>query len=152
MTETTEYYEPWKPELGDRVRVRLSGECQDTPSEFDYPTQSPIHVGWMQTLMRQVGWPDRGHPSAIEGTIGTVDQITHELEDLIPDWWHGHWYSVWFDTPVVLGAGVVLSGIQLAAVELEPLGTRGPYGRGYWPRLDFSIEELTSGGHHARTP
>src|SRR6266487_7134336 len=117
-----DYYEPWKPKLGDRVQVRLSGECQDRPREFEHAHEGSPLSSWYRDAMRAIAYPDSGHPAAIDGVVGTVDLISHDMEDLDPDWWHGHWYGVWFDNPVRMTEVqddqpvIVMNGLHLAAV------------------------------------
>ena len=133
---TRDYYEPWHPQLGDRVRVRLSGECPVTPPEAEFKPES-----FTASVMREIDWPEKGHPEQLDGVEGTVDKITHEMDDVV-DWWHGHWYGVWFDQPVKFEGGILCHGLGFAAVELEPLGTRGEYGKGHWPELRYDESEI----------
>ena len=83
--------EPWHPQLGDRVRIVLNGECQKV-----YGPLSRYGMGGVI-----------GHPEAEDGLIGTVSPSNHPS---IP----GHPYLVIFDYGP-------LTAIHYAACELEPL-------------------------------
>lgn len=94
--------EPWDPKIGDRVRVRLNGECQVPLWRW-----SPLGVQSMNET----------HDHREHGQIGTVNQH--------PDWARqavllGHPYAVWFDQPIRINTGLLV-GACYAACELEPL-------------------------------
>lgn len=96
-------WEPWKPEPGQRVRIRLSAEC-------DVQFWGPLAL--------------RGHPSEFEALTGTVLQPT-PYPSLAP-WLNTHPYFVELDTPITVQLGdgyfpAPAEGNYFAAVELEPL-------------------------------
>lgn len=100
------YWEPWVLSVGQRVRVRLSAECQ-----FRYPTTAI------------------GHHPEMDGVAGVVSDAPldgfqpcdHSAHD------PSHRYSVNFDAPVVLVRGyrhrATSLGQCFAAAELEPLAS-----------------------------
>jgi hypothetical protein len=104
-------WEPWKPKLGDRVRVHLSAECrQEWPAESSYPRHPKII----------------GHVWEWDGLVGTVRQIDSR------DTPYGHHpYVVLFDRkqrcphcPRATCLHLIL-GIRLAASEIIPLEGSG---------------------------
>jgi hypothetical protein len=108
-------WEPWRPEIGQRVRVRVSAECQ----AGGVATRAPMSNRALRDLIESGGdangWgvasPQEGHESEIDGVEGTVIAIDRRVE-------HGHYYRVWFDKPIM---PMVLLGLDLAAIELEPV-------------------------------
>ena len=100
-----EYWEPWQPEVGQRVRVHLSGECQRL----------------METRVERLPFGGReltGHPQEMDGVTGIVVPIEPWM-DITAD----HPYVVRFDEPLRLpeyGVGRCL-GTVFAAIELEPV-------------------------------
>ena len=74
----------WHPDplsVGDRVRVRLNGECRFTvPADPDIPGDTDF-------LME--------HDVAQHGLTGVIDEISD-------DPWFGHGYGVAFDHPYIL--------------------------------------------------
>jgi hypothetical protein len=91
-------YEPWSPKVGDRVRVRLSGECR-----------------WDRDGAAE---DDPSHDAILDGQLGTVVEIDR------PAWHRGHDYFVALD---VCPCGEPREEGEpccewFAAVELEPLG------------------------------
>jgi hypothetical protein len=52
------YWEPWTPKIGDRVRVRLSGECNVSGPVRETPSSPIVH--------------GPGHPAYQNGIEGTV--------------------------------------------------------------------------------
>lgn len=95
------FYEPWHPQIGQQVRVRLSGECQ-----FTYPLE--------YTDARLVyHWPQ------LDGAIGTViepQRHEHECHE-------SHRYAVEFRSRVLIEAGDIphyCAAQCFAAIELEP--------------------------------
>lgn len=94
-----EFWEPWQPAIGQRVRVRLSGEC---PAERE--NEMPRHL--------------IGHEPHVNGVTGIVTEPNE------CGCWNGHRFRVSFDVvqhsrryPDLL----FLSGSVYAALELEPL-------------------------------
>lgn len=97
------FYEPWQPKVGDRVRVRLSGECQAVCIYY-----------------RRAGAPL--HKNIPDGRIGTVVE-GHPMIDANDARLHardGHTYPVEFDDAVLAPYGFIV-GSHFAATELEPL-------------------------------
>jgi hypothetical protein len=91
-------YEPWSPRIGDRVRVRLSGECR-----------------WDRDGAAK---DDPGHDLIWDRRLGTVVEIHRSA------WQLGHDYLVALDA-CPGGEPHEPSGPHgdwFAAVELEPLG------------------------------
>lgn len=85
-------WEPWTPEKGQRVRVKLSGEC------------------------RGMYWPlvAGGHEPAMNGKEGRVYATWPDRS--------GHNYLVILDEPVAVeGFEKPLTHFQLSALEIEPL-------------------------------
>jgi hypothetical protein len=113
LGRVVEYWEPWTPKVGDRVRVHLSGEC----------------LGY--------------HASEQDGVLGTVDDIIDFAdieadnataptpEDVITrEDIAGHIYSIVYDAPisirlskweVALGFSPYEEDDLFAAAELEPI-------------------------------
>lgn len=87
----TDYWEPWQPAVGDRVRVRLSGECGRMESG------RYVHTHIMPGA--------DGHSGIVISTNAGGDQ---------------HPYHVRFDEPYLAYGTLVLSNVY-AAIELEPL-------------------------------
>lgn len=93
---SAQYWEPWTPEVGQRVRVRLSGECQFAEQN------GGAHTVYIE-------------PFSEDGVIGRA----------VPAVWPtaleaGHAYFVAFED----GQGAASSGRGgwYAAMELEPIG------------------------------
>lgn len=100
----TDFYEPWHPEVGQRVRVRLSGEC-------NLPTRAGTPSAHMQP----------GHDVKFDGLIGTVTDrslICDDDREFLDH--YGHLYEVEFDIPVLIG-NTVFQAEDLAAIEIEPI-------------------------------
>lgn len=101
------FWEPWKPQVGDRVRVTLNPECQrEMPTwSTQYQIQRPY-----------------GHPPDVDGRTGVVvspwvwskctERSVQAAESM------GHPYWVRFDDDPT---GRRLQGDNLAAAELELL-------------------------------
>lgn len=111
-------WEPWMPTIGQRVRVRLSAECQVTaynasppPSVSDDELREML-VSRMDVAQRYARdeWIT-GHPEVIDGAKGMVTDINRALD-------FGHYYRIMFDATIEPGSFI---GIDLAAIELEPL-------------------------------
>lgn len=101
-------WEPWTPQLGQRVRVRLSGECREhfTAYQDDTPYFRPVP-----------------HYAEEDGRVGAVTEVRQDEQ--------GHRFYVDFEEPFRLRRryelfrGWVsprLMGACYAAIELEPLG------------------------------
>lgn len=105
MTDEQRFYEPWAPAVGQRVRVRLSGECQA-------PVQPDTNFYRVIT---------KGHHELIDGVTGEVC-VHPDLNgsgDLYAE--HGHFYDVRFDHGIKIpGTPFVMVGDTFAAIELEP--------------------------------
>ena len=99
-TKSREFFEPWHPEVGQRVRVRLSGECR-APLE---PLSGGLRVGATYR-----------HPQEFDGLSGTVIETRDKFYEN-----SGHQYHVQLDTHVwVNGEPFWLD--HFAAIELEPI-------------------------------
>lgn len=96
-----EFWEPWRPEIGQWVRVRLSAECNQ--SWF----VTPIHAYGSNVLQL-----DR-HPAALDGATGEVIRVVEDDG--------GHPYLVEFDEPVRIRLTARVAQSLHAALELEPL-------------------------------
>jgi hypothetical protein len=94
-------YEPWVPSRGQRIKIRLSGECS------------------------------ADHTPASDGMTGTVTDISGSVEeddsaawypsgDPDVDAYRWHWYAVDFDHPV-RGRHYMIRSDIFAAIEVEPL-------------------------------
>ena len=97
----SEFWEPWQPEIGQRVRIRLSAEC---------------NVSWCDDRYRD------GHPIEADGATGTVVKDRPDP----PLWGATHPYVVVFDEPIVAplfadGRESMWHGNYFAAIELEPI-------------------------------
>lgn len=94
----SDIWEPWTPQIGQRVRVSLSAECQ-----FRYTTGITHHP-------------------VMDGAIGVVREgVGHRCEGHDA----GHAYAVWFE-PVLIetsSEGFPLRWVAhcFAAIELEPV-------------------------------
>lgn len=97
MAETM-FVEPWKPQIGQRVRCVPSPECD---------------VTWLTSGVPQ------GHPPEETGVWGTVDQMPDRF--LSEPWARSHPYAVRFDCPGIKVNGEWWWGGMFAAIELEPL-------------------------------
>lgn len=114
------YWEPWRPEIGQRVRVNLGGECRTTTVE---ERPSPLlNDDALRGLMldraergviEPTGEQIAGHDPALHGVVGTVTDICRD------DGMAGHYYRVMFDRNVMPGDHI---GADMAAIELEPIG------------------------------
>ena len=93
-------WQPWTPKVGDRVRIRLSGECQ-----AEVQAGSPMHRAGMLS----------GHVPDEHGMTGTVDMVNSR--EYVRD---QHPYLVQFDRPLFLGNDCSCGDLY-AAAELEPL-------------------------------
>lgn len=108
-------WEPWTPQIGQRVRVRLSAECLSS----GVVTHAPVDNAALRALIESGGdanqWgvesEETGHPPEIDGVEGTVLAIDRAIDD-------GHYYRVWFDAPVRPSE---CWGLDMAAIELEPV-------------------------------
>ena len=129
-------WEPWQPQVGDRVRILLSGECgyhREVPRDI-----LPL---WAMRAM------EAGFFARADGATGVVEYISRSDEEFWQECVRGsspaeaerifrsmlgHWYCVKFDHPVVDWAGTqVFGGVFnrvlthpddiFAAVELELL-------------------------------
>ena len=95
-------WEPWQPQVGQRVRLRISPECEPHHDEdFNY--------SWDYSFALPAALRS-GHSGTIIGLVGGV------FADL------GHPYHVEFDDPIQVpwwNGGLVAT--KCAAIELEPI-------------------------------
>ena len=114
----SDIWEPWLPVIGQRVRIRLSAECQ--ARMFEARPSPWVRDDDLREMMRnrvdvanrfaRDEWHD-GHPDGVDGAEGTVTDINRALD-------FGHYYRVMFDE--TLGPGAHIGG-DFAAIELEPI-------------------------------
>jgi hypothetical protein len=99
--------EAWTPKVGDRVRVRLNGECQVLMQQFDQDNgYKPIPVD------------PGGHFTAEDGRTGRIVPIDPRIHvEVEPE---AHPYVVKFDRPIPMGNGLYCFASPFAACELEP--------------------------------
>jgi hypothetical protein len=90
----TEFYEPWQPVIGSRVRYRYQPEC-------------PGVYGMLPGDL-----PQAGHPPEYDGLVGTVYEI---FRYGVGDASNGHRFLVRLDE------GSLTRAICAAAIELEPI-------------------------------
>ena len=102
------FWQPWRPQFGQRVRLRLSGECERV-------------------------WPccnaeDKvvGHPEVVGGATGTVTFCPAHINcaSKYPD----HPYLVRLDQTVMCPHGQAIVAAHFAALELDPLDDEEPTG------------------------
>jgi hypothetical protein len=98
-------WEPWRPEVGQRVQIRLSGECQHEATSVHLVTGVEMGRAY-------------GHPADLDGRTGQVG-VAPTPSDL--SWSDGHVYAVYLDEPLLVADGVRVVGLALAACELIPL-------------------------------
>ena len=103
-------WEPWVPAVGDRVQVRLNGECRLLFGCALNHNDGP--------LVSLNGGPRIGHDDIEHGAIGTVLRIlgTYFQGRATRIDEHGHRFCVVFDAP-----RGPWWGSTYAAVELEPI-------------------------------
>ncbi len=93
--------EPWQPKVGDRVRVRLSAEC---------------NLKWSTVgLSSGRDYGAQRHAPEVDGVVGSV--VEQPAFTNAPP---GHPYPVRYDKPLWVGFNHVAGG-NYAASELEPL-------------------------------
>ena len=94
-------WEPWRPAVGDRVRVRLSGECpwHELPDDLVPEATGTATSGYEGVVVPFPSDAPRDLPIVAEG---------------------GHRIFVEFDTPRDMGDWTLV-GAFYAAIELEPL-------------------------------
>lgn len=108
-------WEPWRPQIGECVRVRLSGECRIESVGCDAPTfdhsvlRRHLASGasgnqWSTTSVSP-------HDAAVDGASGVILAVNRTIEG-------GHYYRVWFDAPVGFEGW---AAEDFAACELIPL-------------------------------
>lgn len=97
------FYEPWQPTVGQRVRVRLSGECRRKLTDG---------VG------KQIG-RRFGHHESFDGIGGVVTSPLFASHSE-PNSSQGHPYLVLFESDVTID-GHECVGDYFAAIELEPI-------------------------------
>lgn len=102
MVTRAEFYEPWRPQVGDRVRIQTSPECRIPALESSHAQALGIR---------------EGHAEWENGRTGTV-LLTEPLDDEFAE--IGHYYLVGWDQPHESG-GHVIDKDYYAAIELIPL-------------------------------
>lgn len=112
MSEPRPYWQPWTPRVGQRVRVRLSGECAARQHHHD-------------TDARRVTLGPGGHYATEEGREGVIVACTRQL---CAEWRRDHWghgvhviYDEPFEIELADGSAAKAIGQAYAAIELEPL-------------------------------
>ena len=104
MTATA-WYEPWSPTVGQRVRIRLSGECQ--------ASHTPVSDGTYGVVKAVEWFRDDPTPHPVEDPDGS--DYAAALR------YRGHWYDVDFEHPVPdAEEGRMIRSDLFAAIELEP--------------------------------
>ncbi len=102
-------YRPWRPKVGDRVRVRLSPECDWNTRTTDMFTGRKMATGGP-------------HDDEEDGRVGTVDQLRYEAPLSEREAEETHPYAVTFDDPYwSVRDRLLIQGAHFAASELEPL-------------------------------
>lgn len=102
----TEFWEPWHPEVGQRVRIRLNGEC-------DIPT-------WWVKGEKVVDFGN-GHLDIENNCVGTIIECPFtERDGYCRHVEVGHPYAVVIDGGISQ-SGVRIRGAHYAALELEPV-------------------------------
>jgi hypothetical protein len=105
MSTEDQFWQPWQWKVGDRVRVRLSGECQ-----LEYHDLSPA---------KRIAGICNGHLSAEDGLTGTVVEYGNSPDIHAFAVKQGHPYSVQWDRNIRTGR-FHWGGSNYAAAELEP--------------------------------
>lgn len=103
----SELWEPWVPEEGQTVRVKLSGECP-VHTQCDYEPKPVAIDGRVGYVVADIRTPGRLEQTA-------ADTVVNYLIG------HGHWWFVRFDEPVGLVDGVLINADEFCAAELEPV-------------------------------
>ena len=93
-----EFWEPWTPQVGQRVRVRISAECN-----IEYPPDADA--------VRFSGHAVFGHPSVLDGMVGKVISGFYS---------HHHPYNVHFSDRYEW-LDKLWCCHSFAAIELEPV-------------------------------
>jgi len=101
--DETAVWESWAPEMGQRVRVRISAECRLRPCPGSYYER----IGQV------------GHPEYEDGLTGTVTSFGHPHSDFLAN--QGHTIDVEYDTYPDIGEGRRARGGTYCALELEPV-------------------------------
>ncbi len=103
-------WEPWAPEIGQRVRVRISPECAVHAAHRDLTTDSADGLVGEVTADYRVGHPLLTGPS---------EEYRERSKQTVAS---GHWWRVDFGTPFgVRFDGQPISADLCAAAELEPI-------------------------------
>ena len=104
-------WEPWVPVEGQRVRVRLSGECRATMAYWKTTADDP----WSSDeTLKAVG-----HDPREDGAVGEVS--LDDGPDEPTNTFDAHRFLVYFDQPVcVTEANCAQASVFYAAAELEP--------------------------------
>lgn len=101
----SDVWEPWIPKIGQRVRIKLNGECQLRPCPGSY--------------YEQIG--QRGHPGYEDGLKGTVTNFKQPNSDFLTDQGHAIDVEYDIDNRPEIGHGRRARGGTYCALELEPL-------------------------------
>lgn len=105
-------WQPWQPKPGDRVRVRLSGECRaELPPEC---------AGRLYGLV----FAHEGIPDGVTGTVVAMEGYGPNLAHFERI---GHTTAVSFDERVRVG-GIEWKEVEFAPSELEALGEAADVG------------------------
>lgn len=114
-------WEPWRPEIGQRVRIRLSAECQAVmhaaappPTVSDDELRNLMSRGVDVATMFARDNQETGHPRCLDGVRGEITAVYRDDAAL------GHYYRVLFDD--VVGVNMYIGG-DFAAIELEPISS-----------------------------
>lgn len=102
---SVDVWAPYAFAVGDRVRVRLSGECR-----VQWWTESGV---------------EDGHPIGFDGMTGRVVGLYSESDPRRP-WAATHQYGVELEDGPVWGCGMPWFGGYFAAAELESLTAAQP--------------------------
>jgi len=114
---STTSWEPWTPTIGQRVRVRLSGECQYRP-----------HIIRVPSLVCLGPATSGGHPPELDRAVGHIIRSSTapmcRCADRPPDE-DPHRYAVELTPWVYSRDGLKpCMGAYFAAIELEPICAR----------------------------
>lgn len=99
-------YEPWQPKIGDRVRIRLNGECMK--AHHDHCAAGKVEARTGRPL---------GHPMFLNGREGTVSGFDPNNRQ------RGHPYIVHFGARFEW-LGESWTAEHFAAIELELIEER----------------------------
>lgn len=107
-------YEPWRPRPGDRVRIRLNGECEHRYKFAGIAGGPPVYA--------------TGVPHRLELENGRLGRVIESQQWATDEDVHAHVYMVLYDDPIPtpwLSYGQDIAGQAYAAIELEQVETDG---------------------------